>query len=180
MNARDAVALLSRAVPRHPGVWADFGAGTGTFTGALARLIGPESTIYAVDRNRDAIRSFERFAQVDGVRVIPIVGDFTRLAGLSGVVSQSLDGMLFANALHYVPDPVVVLSRLVPFLRPGGRVVIVEYDRRAANRWVPYPIESARLREIAAAASLSAPSITATRPSNFGGNLYVAYSGVIV
>jgi hypothetical protein len=52
--------------------------------------------------------------------------------------------------------------------------VIVEYDRRAANRWVPYPIAMTRLPDLAARAGLSAPMVTATRPSAFGGILYVA------
>ncbi len=174
MNAQDAVALLAPAFPGHAGAWADFGAGDGTFTAALARLLGPGSTIYAVDRNVAALKSLKRLPQVAGVDVLPIVGDFTQPLELPGAARQGLDGMLFANALHFVPDPEVVLGRLVTSLRPGGHVVIVEYARRAASRWVPYPIEPARLGQIAAAAGLSEPSITATRPSSYGGNLYVA------
>ena len=43
MNARDAVELITEAVPRdHGAVWADFGAGDATFTRArLDRLHGP-------------------------------------------------------------------------------------------------------------------------------------------
>jgi len=174
MNAQEAVALLASAFPGHAGVWADFGAGDGTFTAALARLLGPGSTIYAVDRNAAALRSLGRRVQVAGVDVRPIVGDFTQPLELRGAARHGLDGMLFANALHFVPDPDVVLGRLVTSLRPGGHVVIVEYARRAASRWVPYPIEPAGLGQIAASAGLSEPSITATRPSSYGGNLYVA------
>ncbi len=50
----------------------------------------------------------------------------------------------------------------------------MEYDRRAASRWVPYPIPLARLAALTASAGLTSPSITATRPSAFGGILYVA------
>jgi len=50
----------------------------------------------------------------------------------------------------------------------------VEYDRRAANRWVPYPISPARLAELAAAAGLSTPEVTGQRPSAFTGILYAA------
>ncbi len=174
MNARDAVALLTNAVPRRAGVWADFGSGDGTFTEALAQLLGAGSMVYAVDRDPHALRSLTRLVRVDGVQVIPVVADFTRPQELPGTALQALDGMLFANALHFVADPVVVLGRLVAWLRPGGKVVIVEYDRRAANRWVPYPIAPGRLAEIATAVGLSEPAITATRPSSFGGNLYVA------
>jgi hypothetical protein len=43
-----------------------------------------------------------------------------------------------SRPLHGVRLPVVI--RLVERLRPGGRVVLAEYDRRAHSRWVPYPI----------------------------------------
>jgi hypothetical protein len=82
--------------------------------------------------------------------------------------------MLFANALHFVREPPSVLTQLVTWLRPGGSVVVVEYDGRRANRWVPYPIGAAQLERVAAAAGLSQPVITATRPSAYGGTIYVA------
>ena len=83
-------------------------------------------------------------------------------------------GVLAANALHFVRDPARVLAQLVERVRPGGRVILVEYDGRAASRWVPYPIQRAVLPELAAGAGLTSPAITATRPSRYGGVLYVA------
>jgi hypothetical protein len=82
--------------------------------------------------------------------------------------------MLFANALHFVPQADEVLARLTAWVKPGGRVVFIEYDRRAPSRWVPYPIPAAALPALAAAAGLSVPTITATRPSTYSGELYVA------
>lgn len=174
MNARDAEALIAESVPRGPGTWADLGAGGGTFTRALARLLEPGSRIYAVDRDPGAIASLERSGRADRVEVIPVTADFTRPLELPGIAGAQLDGILFANALHFAPRPGAVLARLVSWLRPGGRMVFVEYDGRRANRWVPYPIPTARLPELAAAAGLSAPAFTATRPSSYGGIIYVA------
>ncbi|MGH9259676.1 MAG: hypothetical protein ACRD08_07240, partial [Acidimicrobiales bacterium] len=89
-------------------------------------------------------------------------------------LDQGLDGILLANALHFVRNPDVVLARLAARVRPDGRVVVVEYDGRPANRWVPHPIPMAGLPALAGAAGLANPTITATRPSAFGGILYVA------
>src|SRR5690348_3116034 len=50
MDAQEAERLIAPAVPAGPAVWADFGAGDGTFTRALAERLGPGSRIYAVDR----------------------------------------------------------------------------------------------------------------------------------
>jgi len=173
VNIADAAALLATAVPRQAGDWADVGAGRGTFSRALAHRLQPGSRIYAVDRDRAAIASLERLVS-DGVAVIPVTGDFTRPLKLPGIGVSQLSGMLFANALHFVANPRVVLERLLTWLRPGGRLVIVEYDGRRPSRWVPYPISTARLPEIVAGLGLSSPAITATRPSAYGGSLYVA------
>lgn len=106
--------------------------------------------------------------------MIPVAADFTGPFELPGLAEPRLDGMLLANVLHFVPDADRLVRRLAAWVRRGGRIVVVEYDRDAANRWVPYPIPPARLAVLAASAGLSAPTVTATRPSAFGGTLYVA------
>lgn len=174
MDPREAEAFLATAVPRHSGVWADLGAGQGAFTHPLAHILGPGSTIYAVDHDPDAIAALERANQIEGVRIIPVLGDFTRALELPGAAPGTLDGILLANALHFVPEPANVLQSLVRWLRPGGNVVLVEYDRRRANRWVPYPIEKARLAELAEQVGLSAPVIGGSMPSRYSGEIYIA------
>jgi len=174
MNSLEAVALISGAVPRRPGTWADLGAGDATFTRALVKLLGPDSRVYAVDRDAGAVAKLERWATLQAPNVIPVIADFTRPLDLPDLAPSGLDGLLLANALHFVSDAEAVLGRLAGWVRPGGRVVVVEYDRRAANRWVPYPIPPARLSALAAAAGLSAPVVTGARPSAFDGALYVA------
>lgn len=166
------MALLAGAVPRRPGTWADIGAGEGTFTRALAQRLGPGSRIYAVDRDARALAALRR--EASDAEVIPVVADFTRPFDMPGLAGALLDGVLIANALHFVPDAAIVLARLAARLRVGGRLVLVEYDRRRASRWVPHPIAPARLPALAASAGLSTPVIVATRPSAFGGDLYVA------
>ena len=173
VNVDDAEPLLTAAVPRHVGDWADVGAGDGTFSRALARRLNPGSRIYAVDRDHGAIASLERLV-APGVEIIAVPGDFTSPLKLPGIGVSQLSGMLFANALHFVPNPRVVLAQLLTWLRPGGRVVLVEYEGRRPSRWVPYPISAERLPEIVAGLGLSTPKITASRPSAYGGSLYVA------
>ena len=174
MNHADAVALLRPAVPvpaQSGGAWAELGAGTGVFTRALAALLGPDARIFAVDADDAAlgvIRTWGAGAR-GGPAVTTIHADFTRPLDL-----PPLDGVLMANALHFAPDAAVVLSLAAGYLRPGGRLVLIEYEGRRASPWVPYPVSAARFRELAAGAGLAPPRVVATRPSAFGGELYVA------
>jgi SAM-dependent methyltransferase len=168
----EARALLAPAIITHGGVWADLGAGEGTFTRALTELLGPESRIYAVDRDAAAVASLERWASFAPARVTPVMGDFSLPFDLPG--KTLLDGMLFANSLHYVRNAGEVLARLVAWLKPGGRAVFIEYDRRRPSPWVPYPISIAALPALTDAAGLSTPAVVARRPSVYKGELYVA------
>jgi len=169
----DVIELLRDAVRDGTGLWADLGAGTGTFTRALAALLGPGSAIYAVDDDATAVRALRALPPTPTVRIIPVKADFTERLELPATGEGLLDGILLANALHFVENAPGVLGQLAEELRPGGRVVVVEYDRRGASRWVPHPISASRWPELADAAGLTAARITARRPSAYQGILYV-------
>lgn len=175
MNTREAVDLIRDAVGETDGIWADLGAGSGTFSRALLELLGADARVHAVDRDRSAIVALQHLARTTHGRVVPLRADFTAGLELPGI-PQPLDGILLANALHFVRDPGPVLARLVDHVRPGGRVVVVEYDRRSANPWVPYPIPIAALPALAREAGLAPFAVTATRPSAYQGVLYAAAS----
>lgn len=170
MDTRDAIALISGAVPADENqVWADFGAGDGTFSRALVDLLGPGGLVYAVDRDAAALSRIER-----NEHLVPVVADLSHPFELPNLGNRLLDGALFANSLHFMRDAASVLRTLSARVKPGGRVAIVEYDRRGRNRWVPYPIPLSELPTLAESAGLTAPTVVTTRPSMYGGDLYVA------
>ena len=173
MKQDDAIALISAAVTDLGGTWADLGAGNGTFTRALAELLGRDGVVYAVDRDVAALRELAQTNARDrgAATVRTIVGDFTEPIELT-----TLDGAVLANALHYVPyrEQVGVLQRIIGLLAEHAPLVIVEYDRRTANRWVPFPISIETFQALAREAGLSEPTVLATRPSRYEGTIYSA------
>jgi ubiquinone/menaquinone biosynthesis C-methylase UbiE len=174
VEIRAAVSLIRDAVGRDTGTWADLGAGTGTFTHALAEILGPGSVIYAVDKDARALRALDSWRATSASQVVPVRADFTVTVDLPELRDALLDGILLANALHFVRDARRVLAQLTQRVRIGGKIVVVEYDRRAASRWVPYPIPKSEWPELAKAAGLSNATVTATRPSTYAGLLYAA------
>jgi SAM-dependent methyltransferase len=174
MEVREAVELIGAAIPRAVGTWADLGAGEGTFTRALAELLDQGSRLYAVDRDGRALAVLERWAAQTPLEVVPVRADFTKPFELPRLEGAALDGVLLANALHFARDADEVLARLAAWLKPAGRVVLVEYERRAASRWVPHPVPFDRFEVLALGAGLSAPHRVASRPSAYGGELYAA------
>ena len=181
MNLPDAINLIRAAVPEQGGRWADLGAGEGTFTRALATLLGPSGTVFAVDRDPDALGTLRSLSRPDRqeqhpsqAAIIPVGADFSDALQIPGVTSESLDGILLANALHFIRNPAHVLRHLAGFVRRAGSIVVIEYDRRAPDRWVPYPLPPDRLAQVARSAGLGPPAIIATRPSAYAGTLYAA------
>ncbi len=164
-------ALIRPGVPEPGGTWADLGAGGGAFTLALAELLGPAATVYAVDHDARAVPRLETAPSV-GARIVSLHADFTQPLEL-----PVLDGVLIANALHYAPDQVRVLKRIAGYLRPGGRLVLVEYEGRSASYAVPYPVPLERFVRLCASAGLEPPVLLGSRASRYGGRMYAAVTG---
>ncbi|HXS81936.1 MAG TPA: class I SAM-dependent methyltransferase [Methylomirabilota bacterium] len=170
MNEQDALRLIEPAVPAGPGVWADFGAGDGTFTRALVARLGMGVRVYAVDRDARSLGSVSR--ALAGVTIVR--ADLEAPFELPGAEPGTLDGLLLANTLHFMREPSDVLARLASWLRPGGSAVLIEYDQRSPSRWVPHPIDAADLPALFESAGLEPPRIVARADSAFGGEMYVA------
>jgi ubiquinone/menaquinone biosynthesis C-methylase UbiE len=172
MDRADLVALLQDGVTAKGGRWADLGAGEGAFTLALADLAGPSAQITAVDRDPGSLR---RLTSTVGQRppadIQAVVADFTRPLNLSG-----LDGVVMANSLHFVRDKAPVLTLVRNMLRPGGTLIVVEYETDKGNPWVPHPFSFATWGRVATAAGFEETRLLHRYPSRYFGSMYSAAS----
>lgn len=177
MNIDDAAELIRPAVTTDGGIWADFGAGKGLFTRALAQLIGPAGTILAIDQEARAVHALQTVsghAASSSAAIVPVRGDFMAIDAIPELDGIRLKGAVFANALHFTSHPADVLSEVAGLLDVDGRIIVVEYDRRSSNRWIPYPIPLEHIVTTASAAGLNSTRIVGRRPSAFGGTMYCA------
>ena|SRR5579859_1291144 len=173
MNHNDHVYLLRKGVPAQGGIWADFGSGAGAFTLALADLIGPTGEIYSVDKDRNALREQERAmrSRFPDTSVHYLGADFTRRLDL-----PPLDGVVMANSLHFLRQKEPMLQLVCSYLKPGGRLLVVEYDSDRGNMWVPYPFSYHTWEVLARQNGFSSTQLLATVPSRFFGGMYSAVS----
>jgi SAM-dependent methyltransferase len=175
MDHRDHLALIRGGVATPGGTWADIGAGEGPFTLALADLLGPGARIIAVDRDAGALRAnAEAMAQrFPATRLTTLVADLERPLDL-----PSLDGLVAANSLHFVPRArqVAAIRSLAEHLRPGAGFIVVEYDADRGNPWVPHPFSMRGWERLATEAGLEGTTEIGRVPSRFLGAIYAAVS----
>jgi SAM-dependent methyltransferase len=180
MNHADHVRLLKGALlsddsAMFRGIWADIGSGTGAFTLALAELLGAEDELYSVDRDAGALRQQERAMQhqFPTLNAHYVQADFTRPLQL-----PPLDGMVMANALHFVGDSQkeAVVRQLKAYLRPGGRLILVEYNVDRGNMWVPHPLSYPTWEKLAKASGFAYTRLAGRIPSRFLQEFYSAVS----
>jgi SAM-dependent methyltransferase len=172
----EATEFLRPAVDASLRIWADLGAGSGTFTRALAMILDAGSTIYEVENDPALVRKLREVQRgITAAAVVPILSDLRNLDDIAELALTGLDAALLANVLHYFANPADVLRAISTRLRPGGRIVLAEYDRSSSNQWVPYPIPAADVPRLAAAARLSWHGVLADRKSRYQGRLYCGF-----
>lgn len=106
---------------------ADIGAGSGYFTVRLAKSIGPSGKVYAVDIDQKLLDSIDARAdkeKLDNIQTILATPDDPHLG------SASVDLIFICDTLHHIQDRPRYYRLLLRALRPGGRLVIVDFQKR--------------------------------------------------
>ncbi len=110
----------------------DLGCGNGYHTLPLARDVGSEGRVFAVDLQPEMLMLLRERAEGEGLENLEYVEatvDDPRLP------EGSCDLVLMVDVYHELSHPVRVLDHIRRALRPGGEVVLVEF--RSEDRSVP-------------------------------------------
>jgi ubiquinone/menaquinone biosynthesis C-methylase UbiE len=125
--------LLIEALKVRPGdVIADIGAGTGYHTRRLAPKVVPGGRIYAVDIQPEMLVLLTNtMAQMKITNVVPVLGTIDN----PKLPANSVDLALMVDVYHEFSLPYEMTEAICRSLKPGGRVVLVEF--RAEDPDVP-------------------------------------------
>ena len=108
-------------------VVADFGSGTGHYSMALSRLLGPSGRVVAVDLSEPSLLRLKKIAEEAGRNNIDVlVGDIDETDG-SKLKSSSVDGVVLSNIFFQLEKPEVALREAKRVVKPGGSICIVEW-----------------------------------------------------
>ena len=134
-DAIDEAAQVARLLQIGPGTRvADIGAGSGYYTVRLAKIVGPTGHVYAEDVTPSYLASLKERVRREGhrnVTVMPGEAHDPRLA------PDSIDVAILIHMYHEIEQPFGFLHNLVPALRSGARIGIVDLDRRPENHGTP-------------------------------------------
>jgi ubiquinone/menaquinone biosynthesis C-methylase UbiE len=115
---------------------ADIGAGTGYMTVRMAKRVGPSGRVYAEDVQLEMIDLMrKRLARDRVTNVTPVLGLFDDPKLPAG----TLDLELLVDVYHEFSEPQKMLRGLRDALKPGGRLVLLEY--RKEDPTIPIRVE---------------------------------------
>jgi ubiquinone/menaquinone biosynthesis C-methylase UbiE len=106
---------------------ADVGAGTGLFTRLFADRVGPEGKVYAVDISPGFLKYIADEARKQGRPQVQAVQGTQETTNLP---PGSIDVAFLCDTYHHLEHPGRVLATIHRALRPGGRLVVIDFDRR--------------------------------------------------
>ncbi len=113
----------------------DLGCGPGLVSVELAEWVGPEGQVVAADQSSrflDALRQRAARRGLNNIR--PVQAAVSELT----LMAESLDGAYARWLFCFLPNPSEVIERIVPALKPGARLVTLDYFNYRAFTLAPH------------------------------------------
>ncbi len=120
---------------------ADIGAGSGYFAFRLAQHVGEKGRVFAVDVNPDMILHMNRRIREMRVRNLTTV-----LAAADDplLVENSIDRFFICETWHHIQNQAQYLSLMKKMLKPGGQVIMIDFQKRDLPVGPPLAMKIAR------------------------------------
>ena len=102
---------------------ADIGAGTGVFSGPLAKAIGSSGTLFAVEVDQDLLDIIgDRAVKENLGNIRTVLGEFED----PKLPASDLDVAFFHDVLHHIENREEYLKATASYLNPEGRMVVID------------------------------------------------------
>jgi ubiquinone/menaquinone biosynthesis C-methylase UbiE len=123
----------------------DFGAGSGSYSIPVAKIVGSTGRVYAADIHPLAIKEIRKKAEIKGIKnLYTIFTDCeTKLPG------SSIDIVLLFYVLHDFKDPDSIIRELERILKSNGIIVIMDhkFDNTKVVSTISHATSALKLRD---------------------------------
>ena len=108
---------------------ADFGAGSGAYAHAIAKILAKAGRVYVIDVQKDLLRRIHTEARKRGDdSAMELVWGDLEVVGGSKIADGKIDLVLVSNLLFQVPDKSSILKEARRILKPSGRLAIIDWS----------------------------------------------------
>ncbi|HNU96754.1 MAG TPA: methyltransferase domain-containing protein [Candidatus Portnoybacteria bacterium] len=106
---------------------ADFGCGAGYFVIPIAKIVGDESKVYALDILDTALESVRSRARIEGLFNIVIKRCNLEILNASQIENNSINVVLLSNILFQSDNKDGIIKEAIRILKPGGSLIIIDW-----------------------------------------------------
>jgi len=122
--------VITRLALKPGMVVADIGAGSGLFSRPLAKAIGPTGKLYAVDVQQDLLDVINKRARDEKIgNIQTVLGEFDD----PKIPARNVDLAFINDVLHHIQNRAAYLKALGTYVKPGGRIALIEMDSADPN-----------------------------------------------
>jgi len=119
-------AVLSKLDLKPGMVIADIGAGSGLFSRPLAKAVAPAGKVYAVDIQQDLLDHINQRDKAESIRNIQtVLGEYDD----PKLPARNVDLAFINDVLHHIQHRAAYLRALGTYIKPSGRIAIIEMDK---------------------------------------------------
>jgi ubiquinone/menaquinone biosynthesis C-methylase UbiE len=105
---------------------ADVGSGSGFFSRLIAKEVGQDGKVYAVDIARESLDHVQKTAQEEGIANIETVLGEHKTTNLA---ADSVDLVFVCDTYHHFEYPIYMMASIKRTLRDDGRLVVLDFER---------------------------------------------------
>jgi len=110
---------------------ADFGAGTGYITTLLAKAVGPEGKVFAIDIQKIVLEAIKSRAKMMNLFNIETIWGNLEVIGGSNLENNSVDFVFLINVVFQTENKENIFKEAYRVLKNGGFVVFVDWKPEA-------------------------------------------------